>query len=289
LFLFWYKWGVYNLFERVYPLSDNAGDKAMKNYYDRTWKIGELARMFDINVQLLRHYDKEGLLVPEIRNPDNNWRSYKYDQIYPLGMIRLLRQLDCSLDDIGSFMPGRDPESTEKYLRKRMKLVRANYEKLLRMETVMNDRFAMVNREIKYAAFDQVFVCSEEEIHYIEIGGIEEIFVNELFYLYPTIVFYTGGKTTFAVMIPAEELADFDRYSERMRMLAPGEYLTGYHKGPHEKIRETFRRMREAAPGILDEGCSLSDTEICIDIIDKFIEADKNNFVTKVMIKINRD
>ena len=38
----------------------------MKNYYDRTWKIGELARMFDINVQLLRHYDKEGLLVPEI-------------------------------------------------------------------------------------------------------------------------------------------------------------------------------------------------------------------------------
>ena len=32
----------------------------MKNYYDRTWKIGELARMFDINVQLLRHYDKEG-------------------------------------------------------------------------------------------------------------------------------------------------------------------------------------------------------------------------------------
>ena len=37
----------------------------MKNYYDKTWKIGELAKMFDINVQLLRHYDKEGLLVPE--------------------------------------------------------------------------------------------------------------------------------------------------------------------------------------------------------------------------------
>jgi effector-binding domain-containing protein len=63
----------------------------------------------------------------------------------------------------------------------------------------------------------------------------------------------------------------------------------GYHKGPHEKIRETFHRMRSAAEGVLDEGCSLSDTEICIDIIDQFIEADKNNFVTKVMIKINRE
>lgn len=265
------------------------GGRQMKNYYDRTWKIGELARMFDINVQLLRHYDKEGLLVPEYRNPDNNWRSYKYDQIYPLGMIRFLRQLDCSLDEIGSFMPERSADTTEKYLRRRMKAIRANYEKLLKMESVMNDRFAMVNREMKYAAFDQVFVCSEEDIYYIEIGGIEEIFVNELFYLYPTIVFYTGDVTTFAVMIPGEETADFDKYSDRIRVLDPDEYLVGYHKGPHVKLKETFRRMRESAEGILDDGCSLSDTEICIDIIDQFIEADKDNYVTKVMIKINRE
>ena len=261
----------------------------MKNHYDRTWKIGELARMFDINVQLLRHYDKEGLLVPEIRNPKNNWRAYKYDQIYPLGMIRFLRQLDCSLDDIGAFMLGRNPDNTEKYLRKRMKMIRANYEKLLKMESVMNDRFAMVNREMKYAAFDQVFVCSEEDIYYIEIGGIEEIFVNEQFYLYPTIVFYTEDTTAFAVMIPGEETPSFDRYSDRIRVLSPDEYLVGYHRGPHENLGETFGRMRAAAEGILDEGCSLSDTEICIDIIDQFIEADSNNFVTKVMIKINRD
>ena len=262
----------------------------MKDYYDRTWKIGELARMFDINVQLLRHYDKEGLLVPEIRNPQNNWRAYKYDQIYPLGMIRLLRQLDCSLEEIGEFMPGRDPDSTEKYLRKKMKVLRANYEKLLRMETVMNDRFAMVNREMKYAVFDQAFVCSEDDIYYIEIGGIEEIFVNELFYLYPTLVFYMpDDKTKFAVMIPGEETVYFDRYSDRIRVLSPDEYLVGYHRGPHEKIRSTFKRMREMADGMLDEGCRLDDTEICIDIVDQFIEADKNNFVTKVMIKILRD
>ena len=261
----------------------------MKDYYDRTWKIGELAAMFDINVQLLRHYDKQGLLVPEIRNPDNNWRSYKYDQIYPLGMIRLLRQLDCSLEEIGEFMPGRNVDNTEKYLRKRMKILRANYEKLLRMESVMNDRFAMINREMKYAVFDQVFVCSEEDIYYIEIGGIEEIFVNELFYLYPTLVFYDDDKTRFAVMIPGEETAYFDRYSDRIRVLSPDEYLVGYHRGPHESISETFSRMEAAAEGMLDDGCRLSGTRICTDIIDQFIEADRNNFVTKVMIKIYRD
>ena len=54
-------------------------------------------------------------------------------------------------------------------------------------------------------------------------------------------------------------------------------------------IRRQIERMEMAAEGLLDEDCSLGDTKICVDIIDQFIEADKNNFVTKVMIKINRD
>ena len=261
----------------------------MKNYYDRTWKIGELARMFDINVQLLRHYDKEGLLVPKIRNPENNWRTYKYDQIYPLGMIRFLRQLDCSLDEIGSFMPERNAEKTEKYLKKRMDTIRTRYEKLLKREAVLNDRFALIKREMKYAASGQMFVYSEEEIHYIEIGGIEDIFVDELFYLYPTLVFYTGDETRFAVWVPSDELEAFKDYSDRIKVIPHDEYLVGFHKGPHEKIRETFARMENAAPGLLDEGCRLDETKICTDIIDQFIEADRSNFVTKVMIKIHRD
>ena len=261
----------------------------MKNYYDRTWKIGELAKMFDINVQLLRHYDKEGLLVPAIRNPDNKWRTYKYDQIYPLGMIRFLRQLDCSLDDIGDFMRRRNPDITEKYLRRRMKALRLKYEKLLRMESVMNDRFALVNREMKYASTGQLFVYSEDEIYYLEIGGIEDVFVNELLYLYPTLVFYTGDESRFAVWIPDEETADFEKYSDRLRCLPIEEYLVGFHKGPHENLQETFDRMREAAPGILDEGCTIDDTMICIDIVDQFIETDSKNFITKVMTKIHRD
>ena len=261
----------------------------MKNYYDRTWKIGELADMFDINVQLLRHYDKEGLFVPEIRNPDTNWRTYKYDQIYQLGMIRLLRQLDCSLDDIGDFMPTRNSDITEKYLRRQMKIMRARYEKLLKMETVMNDRFGLVNREMKYAASDQLFITSEDDIYYIEIGGIEDIFVDETFYLYPKLVFYRGTEQKFAIWIPAEDTPDFEKYSDRMRCLPLDEYLVCYHKGPHRNISETFDMMRVAAPGILEDDCTLDDTMICIDIIDQFIEADANNFVTKVMAKIIRD
>ena len=46
--------------------------------------IGELAKIFDMDVQLLRHYDAKGLLVPQVRNSENSRRFYHFDQDYPL-------------------------------------------------------------------------------------------------------------------------------------------------------------------------------------------------------------
>ncbi|MBR0308878.1 MAG: MerR family transcriptional regulator [Mogibacterium sp.] len=255
----------------------------MKNIYDRTWKIGELARMFDINVQLLRHYDKEGLLIPEIRNPDNNWRTYSYDQIYPLGMIRLLRSLGCSLDEIGDFMKGRNIERSEAYLRERMEDARAQYKRLFNMEKVLNDRFSMIEQELRYAEANQIFIYSEDEIRFINVNGNENRFVDESFYLYPTLVFYRGDEKHYAVRVPEGE---YDGDTEGLHVIPPDEYLVAFHIGPYEKIYETFDRMTEEAPGLLGEGCTIGDTMICIDIIDQFIESDKNNYVTKILTKI---
>ena len=62
--------------------------------------IGELADIFNMDVQLLRHYDTKGLLVPQVRNSENNRRFYHFDQVYPLATIRYLRRLDYSLAQI---------------------------------------------------------------------------------------------------------------------------------------------------------------------------------------------
>ena len=175
----------------------------MKNYYDRTWKIGELARVFDINVQLLRHYDKEGLLVPDIRNPENKWRTYRYDQIYSLGMIRFLRDLDCSLDEIGDFMRGRDAEKTETFIRERLEKTKEKYEKLMRMESVVSDRFTSIKSDMAYADAGQIFIYSEGEIHYIEAGGLEEVFADELFYSCSALSSMFSAESASSAVLPS--------------------------------------------------------------------------------------
>ena len=94
----------------------------MKSYYNKTWKIGELARIFNVNVQLLRHYDKAGLLVPDIRNPENKWRTYRYDQIYSLGMMTDLFELPgiallvvSDNSALGAALVGRTEEQQKQY------------------------------------------------------------------------------------------------------------------------------------------------------------------------------
>lgn len=72
----------------------------MKEYLS----IGEIAEIFNMDVQLLRHYDAKGLLVPEIRNKENNRRFYHFDQIYPLATIRYLRKLGYPLSKIEKFV-----------------------------------------------------------------------------------------------------------------------------------------------------------------------------------------
>ena len=48
---------------------------------------------------------------------------------------------------------------------------------------------------------------------------------------------------------------------------------------------DTFEKMRTAAGSILEEG-RLGDEVITVNIIDQLVEADRDNYITKIMMKI---
>ncbi|WP_421884470.1 MerR family transcriptional regulator [Pacificispira sp.] len=65
----------------------------------RDFSIGELAQRAGCTVQIIRHYEKIGLL-PETRRTSGNRRIYSEDQASRLVFIRHSRELGFSLDDI---------------------------------------------------------------------------------------------------------------------------------------------------------------------------------------------
>ena len=65
--------------------------------------VGEVARLAGVTVRTLHHYDRIGLLVPSARS-ENGYRLYAYDDLERLRQIRLLRDLQFSLDAIGRLL-----------------------------------------------------------------------------------------------------------------------------------------------------------------------------------------
>ena len=61
--------------------------------------IGEFARLGDISVRMLRHYDEIGLLAPLV-DPSTGYRGYTIAQLRDLNRIVALRGLGLSLSEV---------------------------------------------------------------------------------------------------------------------------------------------------------------------------------------------
>ena len=64
------------------------------------YSIGETAVITGISAKTLRYYDSLHLIIPEIRDPQNNYRYYSKDQIVMLVAIQRLRMMGCSLNTL---------------------------------------------------------------------------------------------------------------------------------------------------------------------------------------------
>jgi DNA-binding transcriptional MerR regulator len=100
--------------------------------------IGDLARDAGCTVQLIRHYEKIGLL-PEPERTSGNRRVYSEDQASRLQFIRHSRELGFSLDDIRQLLaftdqPGQSCKMVDTIARQHLRSVQARIIRLRSME-----------------------------------------------------------------------------------------------------------------------------------------------------------
>lgn len=72
------------------------------------YTIGQLSKLCNVPIQTLRFYDKEGLLKPESRDYENQYRYYSEKQLLQLLVIRELKSIGFNLDDIKRFILHKD-------------------------------------------------------------------------------------------------------------------------------------------------------------------------------------
>jgi DNA-binding transcriptional MerR regulator len=70
--------------------------------------IGDFSRMTFLSVKALRHYHEVGLLAPAEIDPETGYRRYEVAQVARAQVIRRLRELGMSLEDVRSVVQAPD-------------------------------------------------------------------------------------------------------------------------------------------------------------------------------------
>lgn len=107
------------------------------------YTIGEASVVTGLSRKTLRYYDSIKLVVPAMRNPENNYRSYTKEQIITLCTVRRLRNMECSLEEIRQIIEEDNIETTLNLVESRMEKIREEIhyrEKILHNSSEFIDR-----------------------------------------------------------------------------------------------------------------------------------------------------
>lgn len=115
-------------------------------------KIGEFAALTGISINMLRNYDKIGLLIPEHVDEVNNYRYYSESQIISANRIQILKELGFALKEIPVISSCSDDDIRKlienKILEKQMEKKRID-EQIRRMNQIIND--SEIYRDIAFS------------------------------------------------------------------------------------------------------------------------------------------
>lgn len=247
--------------------------------------IGELANIFNMDVQLLRYYDARGLLVPTVRNESNGRRFYHFDQVYPLATIRYLRKLGYSLEQIGSFLSNSDVGKNIDSMAEQANVLQQRCRELMTTVDIIQTKIRFIRQETEDACENTFRVKEYPARQFLHVGEEIDLFTSEFFYFYPTVGFYTADRKWFGAYLfggnGVETLLEETKASAAV--IPAGRYFCGYHYGPYISIRDSIRRLQEEGTA---RGYRLDSCVVTLNIIDQFSEGCPENYITALEARI---
>ena len=142
------------------------------------YRIGTVARLAQVSVRTLRHYDDIGLLRPAYVEPETGYRWYGPAEMARLHRILALRDLGVSLTEVAELL---DEDVTAEQLRGILLLRRAEaheriaheQQRLARVEARIEqlEEAPMASHDIGVKRLERLHVVAASE----DVGGIDEV------------------------------------------------------------------------------------------------------------------
>lgn len=258
---------------------------------EQHWKIGQIAKLFGINVQTLHYYDKIGIFSPHYRDEQTGYRYYSQTQIYRLANIIYLRKQSYSIEEIKDYIENLTFKGRAANLQMQAESLEEEARRLLSISKTIKGKMNFIENSDYKEKLDLIEVTNVEERHYIEIGPEKDLYVAEIFYFYPTIAIYSPEAKIFGAYLKNNAdflddvslIADAKSLKRFHKFFPAAKVLRAFHVGRYEIIGERVIDMLAYAQ---ENNLDLQNFSIHYNIVDQFVESDSNRYVTEIQIPL---
>lgn len=114
------------------------------------YKISEISKLYGIGPDSIRYYEKLGILKP--RRDVNGYRLYSLKEMYKLNMIRDLRRLDFTMEQIKDYLDNQSVYNTLEHLSKEQRYVKHQIRELQLREQLLFERAEDIKKSLRVTA-----------------------------------------------------------------------------------------------------------------------------------------
>lgn len=269
----------------------------MSTLHQKYFTTGEFAHICNVPKHVLFHYDEIGLFKPALVK-DNQYRYYSYHQYDTFSIIKILKSIGMSLQDIKIYLEKRSPELLINLLDEQEKLLDDKINKLKKAK-----EFIKVIRSTTSHALDidfnsislqhqkkELLLCSED----LKLSPSKtfDVYIDEYIHFFNkhlttedkigTIIsiqdIYKNNYKTFQCLFTRTKKKDRQPTISKQ----VGLYLVVYHKGTYNTIYNAYLRALEYAK---ENNIILGEHAYEDYILSDIALPNEEEFITKISIE----
>ena len=266
----------------------------------KLYKIGDISKLYNISNDILRYYEKIGLLTPDVRG-ENGYRYYSEKQLWKLNNIRSLRGLGVGLKDITNFLQTRSIKKTEEMIEFQLKKIDENLNELLNLKRELNIKKENISffknfsdyeiPKIKFIPKRYILLKrgnfrDESEIN-LELKKLKRKSPEDNDFI------FTESEIGTVIKLEEWEKGNYSDYigtfiitnEIKENFLDEGEYLTYFFSGDYINLSKHYKKLKEF---IRENNYRVCGNIIELYHIEMHITENKEEYVTEIQIPLEK-
>jgi len=267
--------------------------------------IGEISKLFQIDIRTLRYYDEIDLFKPTYVEDQTGYRYYSINQFERLNTILYLKALDIPLKEIKKFLDNREIDEILNLLREQQRRTEEKIQKFNHIHMKIRERIQQIEDVSKTEDLfkmretwfpDRPIIMLKQKIHRNENLEMPIRFLENSNNLKSSIFL---GQVGLTISIKELELGNNQEYNSlfvfvnpdiqlnfdsSVKCLPKNKYLTFRFVGTHADAAPYYEKLLVY---IKQCGYSVVDDVIEITYIDYGLTNNISRFVTEIQIPLN--